>query len=38
MSMGRLGTPGQESRAGASSSSSGDDVVATVNLEEDDIL
>ena len=32
----RLGRPVQESRAGASSSSSGDDVVDPVNLEEDD--
>jgi hypothetical protein len=32
-----LGRPVQESRAGASSSSSGDDVVDPVNLKEDDL-
>jgi hypothetical protein len=35
MSTERLGRPVQESTAGASSSSSGDDVVDPVNLEED---
>jgi hypothetical protein len=33
----RLGRPVQESRASASSSSSGDDVVDPVNLKEDDV-
>jgi hypothetical protein len=37
MSTERLGRPVQESRADASSSSSGDDVVDLVNLKEDDL-
>jgi hypothetical protein len=35
--MERLGRHVQESRVGASSSSSGDDVVDPVNLDEDDL-